>query len=126
MENAALIANRYNSTTHKPPGHTQKHPNGYLVPLLKKFLNKKINYKDPETEKTIRGKVKDAVVWRYILNATQGENQAIEGIFDRTDGKLKANGSDKDTHFHFHFTTEERNSKLDWLSNFAASRQNNR
>lgn len=67
--------------------HTKK--GHYLLPLLKKFLNKKINYEDPETEKEIRGKVKDAVLWRLILNATQGEISAIKEIFERIDGKVK-------------------------------------
>ena len=68
--------------------HTQKHPNGYLTPLLKRLINKKITFVDPETQKLIKGKVKHAILWRYILNATQGENQAIEGIFERLDGKV--------------------------------------
>jgi hypothetical protein len=72
--------------------HTQKHPNGYLTPLLKRLLSKKIKYEDPETQKIIKGLVKDAIVWRYILNACQGETQAIEGIFDRLDGKINQNG----------------------------------
>lgn len=68
--------------------HTQKHPNGYLLPLIKKFLNKTITYDDPETQKKITGKVKDAVIWRLLLNACQGENQAIKEILDRIDGKV--------------------------------------
>ena len=88
-DNATLRANRYNSTTHKPPPHTQKHPNGYLVPLLKKLLTKKINIEDPETKKLVKAQVKDAVIWRLILNATQGETPAIKEIIDRIDGKVK-------------------------------------
>lgn len=68
--------------------HTQKHPDGYLTPLLKKFLNKTITYDDPETLKKIKGKVKDAVIWRLLLNACQGENTAIKEILDRIDGKV--------------------------------------
>ena len=66
--------------------HTKKGP--YLMPLLKKFLNKEINFEDPETQKMIRGRVKDAVIWRLILNATQGDNQAIKEILERIDGKM--------------------------------------
>ncbi len=67
--------------------HTKKGP--YLLPLLKKFLKKTIKYEDPETQKIIRGRVKDAVIWRLILNATQGETNAIREIIDRIDGKVK-------------------------------------
>jgi len=68
--------------------HTQKHPNGYLTPLLKRFLNKKIDYIDPETNQKISGKVKDAVMWRLLLNGCQGETPAIKEILDRLDGKV--------------------------------------
>ena len=72
-----------------PSGHhTQKHPNGYFLPLLKRYLEKKINYEDPETQKIVNGKVKDAIIWRLILNASQGDNQAIKEILDRLDGKV--------------------------------------
>jgi len=67
--------------------HTQKGP--YLLPLLKKFLNKNITYEDPSTQKKIEGKVKDAILWRLILNACQGENDAIKVVLDRIDGKVK-------------------------------------
>jgi len=67
----------------------------YLTCLLKRLIEKKIRYEDPETQKKIKGTVKDAIIWRYILNATQGETQAIEGIFDRVDGKLGTNGNGK-------------------------------
>ena len=66
--------------------HTQKGP--YLVPLIRKFLNKKISFEDPETRKKIKGRVKDAVIWRLLLNATQGENEAIKEILNRVDGKI--------------------------------------
>jgi len=66
--------------------HTQKGP--YLLPLLKRCLEKKINYEDPETQKMIQGRVKDAVIWRLILNATQGDNYAIKEILERIDGKV--------------------------------------
>ena len=52
---------------------------------------------DPETQAMIKATVRDALVWRYILNGTQGETQAIEGIFDRIDGKLQTNGKNGNT-----------------------------
>jgi hypothetical protein len=66
--------------------HTQKGP--YLLPIIKRFLNKKIKYIDPETQQKIEGKVKDAVIWRLILNATEGETLAIKEILNRLDGKV--------------------------------------
>ena len=61
----------------------------YLLPLLKRFLNKKIKYIDPEdNQKIISGRVKDAVLWRLLLNATQGDNIAIKEILNRIDGKV--------------------------------------
>jgi len=66
--------------------HTQKGP--YLLPLLKKLLNKKITIEDPETRKLVPAQVKDALLWRLILNGTQGETRAIVEIFDRIDGKV--------------------------------------
>jgi len=76
------------SSTHQPDPEKLRGPRGhYLTPLLKRCLKKKINYEDPETQKIIRGQVKDAVVWRLILNATQGEISAIKEIFERIDGK---------------------------------------
>lgn len=78
--------NRFSSTNQ--PVYRPGRPKGpSLTTLLKKCLEKKINYEDPETQKIIRGKVKDAVVWRLILNATQGDNQALKEIFERIDGK---------------------------------------
>lgn len=58
-----------------------------LVAELKRLLEKQINYQDPETKKQVKGKIGRVIALRYILNACQGENQAIEGIMDRIDGK---------------------------------------
>ena len=66
--------------------HTKKGP--YLTPLLKRFLNKKIDYIDPETNRKIQGRVKDALLWRLLLNGCQGENDAIREILNRIDGKI--------------------------------------
>ena len=80
---------RYSKTNPPPASRHKKHPNGYLIPLLKRLLKKNIKYQDPETLKFIKGKVKDAVIWRLILNATEGETPAIKEIIDRIDGKVK-------------------------------------
>ena len=85
----------------------------YLTPLIKKFLNKKINFEDPETQKIIRGRVKDAVIWRLILNATQGENEAIKEIIDRIDGKSKSLDPLVDNSTHYHFTNLKNEHLID-------------
>jgi hypothetical protein len=96
MENQALIEHRFKAGT-PIPRHTQKHPNGYLTCKLKRFLKKKIKFEDPETQQFIKGNVGDALMWRLILNGTQGDNQAISEILDRVEGKLNAkNGNGED------------------------------
>jgi hypothetical protein len=77
------------SETRQPSPSTRSRPRGqYLTPILKKFLNKSIDYEDPDTKKIIHGKVKDAILWRLLLNAAQGDNIAIKEILDRIDGKV--------------------------------------
>jgi hypothetical protein len=101
MQTAAQLRNLKNFPKGYHSGnHTQKGP--YLTCLLKRLIEKKIRYEDPETQKMIKGTVKDALIWRYILNGCQGETQAIEGILDRIDGKV--NGTplvDQSSHYHF-------------------------
>ena len=91
MQTEAQLANlakgRFTSTKQPDPSK-RKHAKQYLTPLLKRFLNKKINYIDPETNNKIEGKVKDAVMWRLLLNGCQGETSAIKEILDRLDGKV--------------------------------------
>lgn len=73
--------------------HTKKHPNGYLTPILKQLLNKTMLVDDPEVRRVLniktgtKAEMKKIIMLRYILNAMQGENHAIEGILDRIDGK---------------------------------------
>lgn len=77
-----------------PQPHTQKHPNGYLTPILKKLLNQSITVHDSEVKKVLEiksgskapmGKV---LALQWILNGISGDNQAIKEIFDRIDGKI--------------------------------------
>ena len=91
------------------PRHIQKGP--YLTSFLKRCLSKKIKYEDPETEKIIRGRVKDAVVWRLILNATQGDNVAIKEVFERIDGKLTDIQIDQSQHSHYTVVWEKKDAK---------------
>lgn len=94
-ENQALRDNRYSKTNPPPESRHKKHPNGYLTPILKKLLNKKMTINDVEVQKIFnlkpeerKAKLKKIIMLRYILNAVQGENKAIEGIFERMDGKV--------------------------------------
>lgn len=75
------------SSTNQPVRNGRPKGSISLVALLKKYLQKKIKYEDPETNKIIKGRVADAVVWRLLLNATQGDNTALKEIFERIDGK---------------------------------------
>jgi hypothetical protein len=86
MSNLATLRPFVKGSDRKPPLHTKKGP--YLGPLLKKLLEKKITIEDPETQRLVKATVKDALLWRLILNGTQGETKAIETILDRIDGKV--------------------------------------
>lgn len=86
MQTEVQIKNRF-SSTHQPKVRPEVR-GPYLTSILKRFLEKKIKYIDPETNEKIKGKVKDAVMWRLILNACQGENEAIKEVLERTDGKV--------------------------------------
>lgn len=71
---------------HKKLGGKQK---GYTSPTaeLKRLLEKKISYEDPESKKQVTGKISTVIALRGILNACQGDQNAIEDILDRIDGK---------------------------------------
>ena len=97
------------SSTNQPKHRTPRGPS--LTAFLKKCLKKNITYEDPETQKLIQGKVKDAVVWRLILNATQGENRAIEEIFNRIDGKNPEVLIDQSQHAHYTVKWEKKDAE---------------
>lgn len=95
----APVATRF--PVNRPPApNNKKHPNGYLTPILKKILEKKMRVDDPEVQRVLeiksgtKAELKRIIMLRYALNAIQGENQAIEGILDRIDGKLIADKND--------------------------------
>lgn len=73
------------------PGHAKVggKKKGYSSPTLalRKMMDKKIKYEDPETQKMVVGKISDVVAIRLVLNAAQGEYSAIKDIMDRIDGK---------------------------------------
>lgn len=74
------------------PGHqkTGGRKKGYVSPTteLKRLLEKKISYEDPETKQQVKGKIGTVIALRAILNACQGDQNAIEDIMDRVDGKV--------------------------------------
>jgi len=73
------------STENQPKHRVKRGPS--IVTPLKKFLTKKITYEDPDTKQMVKGKIADVIALRLILNATQGENEAIKEILNRIDGK---------------------------------------
>ena len=77
--------NRFSSTNQ--PTHQGRHKGATLTDILRKLLKKKIEYEDPETQKMVKGKISQVVMLRLLLNACQGENDAIKEILDRIDGK---------------------------------------
>lgn len=87
MSNPNTLQPNVFSSTNQPTKPRTKRGR-YLTPILRKLLEKKIDYIDPETNTKIIGKVKDAIVWRLLLNAAQGDNVAIREILERTDGKV--------------------------------------
>jgi len=71
--------------------HTQKGP--YLANILKKILSGKWEFHDPKVKALLKDlKLKEtiatALVLRRVLNATEGDDLAIERIFERVDGKV--------------------------------------
>lgn len=77
--------------------HTKKHPEGYLTPKLKALMKEIIEVPDPQKPagKKIKMTIAQAIVWRRIFNATEGDDLAIERIFDRLDGKLASPSNGK-------------------------------
>jgi hypothetical protein len=72
------------SATHKPP-IVRRGPS--VLTHLKKLLEKKIAYEDPTTHLHVKGKICQAIALRAIYNALEGDQNAIEDILDRIDGK---------------------------------------
>lgn len=74
------------SSTNQPENRGHRGPS--MVTELKKLLEKKIDYEDPTTKKSVNGKIKYAVVLRLVYNALEGDTRAIEEIMERIDGKV--------------------------------------
>lgn len=71
--------------------HTQKGP--YLTPILKRLLKSEWEFNDPKVKELLkRSKCKEtietAICLRRILNGTEGDDLAIERIFNRIDGMI--------------------------------------
>ncbi len=70
------------------PGQVHNRRHGpSVVGELQRLLMKKIKYEDPETKQMVKGKISRVIALRLILNACQGETDAIKEIMDRVDGK---------------------------------------
>jgi hypothetical protein len=72
--------------------HTQKHPCGYVKPILQKLFCAEWNIKDKDMKKLLKGlRLKEtlgvALVLRKYLNGCEGNGNDIEDIFNRLDGK---------------------------------------
>ncbi|MFA6067542.1 MAG: hypothetical protein WC810_03075 [Janthinobacterium sp.] len=72
--------------------HTQKGP--YFKTILDKLLSGKWEVTDPKVKGLLRGlelpeTIGVIITLRRILNATEGDDTAIERIFDRVDGKVE-------------------------------------
>lgn len=78
--------NRF-SATNQPAGRGRPKGSLSIVAELKKLLKKKIKYEDPESKLLVEGKISRVIALRLILNACQGENEAIKEILDRIDGR---------------------------------------
>ena len=74
------------STTYQPE-HNGRPKGPSILTEIRHILEKKITYTDPDTRKKVKGKVAEVIAIRHILNATQGDHNAITDILDRIDGK---------------------------------------
>jgi hypothetical protein len=69
------------------------HKGPYLAVILKKLLKGRRKIKDPEVKELLKKlklpeTIAVSIVLRRILNACEGDDLAIERIFDRIDGKV--------------------------------------
>jgi hypothetical protein len=71
-----------------PGGGHRGHKGPYILPALQKIALKHFKIEDPETEKLIKMKGKDAVALRLFWSALQGEVPAIKELLERLDGKV--------------------------------------
>ena len=91
--------------------HTQKHPDGYLTPILKKVLSKTYRCEDPETKKFKKIKGSQGLMQVLIWEGMQGNVVAIKEILDRLDGKV-AQKLEHSGGIDFH-NEEELNARFD-------------
>jgi len=90
------------SSTHQPKTRNTKHPNGYLMPLVYRILEKKhFRWEDPESQTIKRLLGKNAVAIQWIWSILQGDTRALKELVERTDGKvpqkLEGEGFDEET-----------------------------
>lgn len=83
--------NRFSSTNQ--PKKNGCPPGPRLTTILSKLLSAKWDFNDPKIKALIKKQgleetIETALVLRRILNGTEGDDTAIERIFDRLDGKV--------------------------------------
>ena len=93
MQTEEHKANRF-SSTNQPTREARLGKRGqYLRPILKKLLSADWKFNDPKIKAMLKKHhlkedIATAVVLRLIMNAIEGDDRAIEDIFDRIDGKV--------------------------------------
>jgi hypothetical protein len=102
----------------------------HLTTTLKKLLGAKWDITDPKIKALVKERgleetVEVILVLRRILNGTEGDDTAIERIFDRIDGKVpqksEVSGELKYTQMT-HITVEHNPMELDFGDNYRTSR----
>ncbi len=91
----APVEHRFSSTNqpkHRPPRGVS------VATELKKILSKQIEFEDVETKQMAKGKISHVIALRLVLNACQGENEAIKEILNRIDGKQAGINLDQSQH----------------------------
>jgi len=74
------------SSTNQPANPGRKKGSVCMTDLLRKYLEKKIDFKDPITKREIKKKFKDIIILRLMANAISGNQRAIDEVLNRIDG----------------------------------------
>lgn len=95
-EQCQAKANRFSSINQPIKNGCHKGPR--LTTILSKILSAKWDFNDPKIKELIKKQhlketIETALVLRRVLNGTEGDDLAIERIFERIDGSVKKDGS---------------------------------
>ena len=70
-------------------GNPNGRPKGIsLTTILKKYLNKEIDFTDPIEAKKVKKRIGDVIILKLLANAIKGDDRAIKEILERVDGKI--------------------------------------